>query len=200
VHWHANQWDSADIEFRLAIAADSTSAAAHTQYGRYLLIVSRVAEAVQQLRTARRLDPLAPTSSVWLSYALAQTGDKAAAMAEAKRARELDPDLVTVRTIMVFGVLAAGTLDQARGELPARLIVIAKQDPSTLDGVESAEDKGEAEPGWRRWSVLLEPGVAAGDVLERCVAKQFPLRRFEQVQASLHDVFVHIVGTPETAQ
>jgi ABC-2 type transport system ATP-binding protein len=93
-----------------------------------------------------------------------------------------------------------GTLDQARGELPARLIVIAKQDPSTLDGVESAEDKGEAEPGWRRWSVLLEPGVAAGDVLERCVAKQFPLRRFEQVQASLHDVFVHIVGTPETAQ
>jgi len=93
-----------------------------------------------------------------------------------------------------------GTLDQARAELPARLTVVAKQDPATLDGVDSAEDKGEAEPGWRRWSVLLEPGVAAGDVLERCVAKQFPLRRFEQVQASLHDVFVHIVGTPETVQ
>ena len=71
-----------------------------------------------------------------------------------------------------------GTLDQARAELPARLTVIAKQDPSTLDGVESAEDKGEAEPGWRRWSVLLEPGVAAGDVLERCVAEAIPTAAF----------------------
>jgi ABC-type uncharacterized transport system ATPase subunit len=37
-------------------------------------------------------------------------------------------------------------------------------------------------------------------VLERCVAERFPLRRFEQVHASLHDVFVHIVGSPETVQ
>jgi len=48
--------------------------------------------------------------------------------------------------------------------------------------------------------VRLEPGIAPGDVLERCVAERFPLRRFEQVQASLHDVFVHIVGRPENAQ
>jgi ABC-2 type transport system ATP-binding protein len=94
-----------------------------------------------------------------------------------------------------------GTLDEARAELPARLSVVAKQDPSKVAGVESAEDRGEAaEPGWRRWDVRLAQGVAAGDVLERCVAEQFPLRRFEQLHASLHDVFVHIVGTPETAQ
>ena len=93
-----------------------------------------------------------------------------------------------------------GTLDEARAELPARLSVIAKQDPSKLAGVESATDRGEAETGWRRWDVRLEPGVAPGDVLERCVAEQFPLRRFEQLHASLHDVFVHIVGAPETVQ
>jgi ABC-2 type transport system ATP-binding protein len=34
-------------------------------------------------------------------------------------------------------------------------------------------------------------------VLERCVAQQFPLRRFEQMHASLHDIFVHIVGSAE---
>jgi len=93
-----------------------------------------------------------------------------------------------------------GTLAEARAELPARLQVIAKGDPSKIAGVESAEDHGEAEPGWRRWDVRLEPTVAPGDVLERCVAQQFALRRFEQVHASLHDVFVHIVGAPETAQ
>ena len=93
-----------------------------------------------------------------------------------------------------------GTLDQARAELPARLAVVAKDDPSRIPGVESAEDRGEAEAGWRRWDVRLAPGVEPGHVLEQCVAEQFPLRRFEQVHASLHDVFVHIVGTPETSE
>ncbi|HWC56595.1 MAG TPA: ATP-binding cassette domain-containing protein [Sphingomicrobium sp.] len=93
-----------------------------------------------------------------------------------------------------------GTLEEARAELPARLTVVSKTDPSKIPGVESAQDRGEAEAGWRRWDVRLDPGVAPGDVLERCVSQQFPLRRFEQVHASLHDVFVHIVGQPETVQ
>jgi len=90
-----------------------------------------------------------------------------------------------------------GTLEQARDQLPTRLSVIAKQDPSTLAGVESATDRGAAEDGWRRWDVRLAPGIAPGDVLEQCVAKGFPLRRFEQQLASLHDVFVHLVGAAE---
>jgi len=90
-----------------------------------------------------------------------------------------------------------GTLDEARAELPARLAVVAKQDPSKVAGVESAEDCGEEEAGWRNWDVRLAPGVPPGDVLERCVAEQFPLRRFEQRHASLHDIFVHIVGSAE---
>jgi ABC-2 type transport system ATP-binding protein len=90
-----------------------------------------------------------------------------------------------------------GTLEQARAQLPTRLSVIAKQNPSTLAGVESATDRGEAEEGWRRWDVRLAPGIAPGDVLEQCIAKGFPLRRFEQQLASLHDVFVHLVGAAE---
>ena len=93
-----------------------------------------------------------------------------------------------------------GTLEQARAELPARLSVVAKEDPIRLPGVETAEDCGTAENGWRRFDVRLEPGVVPGDILEQCVERQFALRRFEQQQASLHDVFVHIVGSAETAQ
>jgi ABC-2 type transport system ATP-binding protein len=93
-----------------------------------------------------------------------------------------------------------GTLDDARGQLPARLSVVARENPFGLGGVESTEDRGAAEPGWRRWDVRLEPGVAPGDVLEQCVARGFPLRRFEQQQASLHDVFVHIVGSRDTVE
>ena len=93
-----------------------------------------------------------------------------------------------------------GTLDEARAELPARIAVVARGDPSTLSGVECSEDRGPAADGWRRWDVRLAPGIAPGDVLERCVAGQFPLRQFEQVHASLHDVFVHIVGSGEAQQ
>ncbi len=90
-----------------------------------------------------------------------------------------------------------GTLDEARAELPARLALVAKSDPTRIEGVESATDQGEAERGWHNWDVRLKPGVAPGDVLEGCVADQFPLRRFEQLHASLHDIFVHIVGSAE---
>ena len=55
-----------------------------------------------------------------------------------------------------------GTLDEARAELPARISVIAKQDPAKLAGVEAAEDRGEAEGGWRRWNVRLAAGSGAG--------------------------------------
>lgn len=93
-----------------------------------------------------------------------------------------------------------GTLDQARAELPVRLSVVAKADPAKLAGVESAQDRGEPEPGWRQYDVRLKPGIIPGDLLEQCIAEGFALRRFEQVQHSLHDVFVHIVGAPETEQ
>ena len=93
-----------------------------------------------------------------------------------------------------------GTLDEARAELPARLTVVSKDDPAQLAGVDSSEERAAAEPGWRRWTVRLQPGVAPGDVLEQCVSSGFALRQFEQQQASLHDVFVHIVGTAENGQ
>lgn len=92
-----------------------------------------------------------------------------------------------------------GTLDEARAQLPARIAIIARQSPTELPEVESAEDRGEAGDGWRRYDVRLKPGADAGDVLEQCVARGFPLRRFDQQQASLHDVFVHMVGAPDSA-
>ena len=107
-HWHALRWDDADREFRRAIGADSTSAVAHTQYGRYLISVGRIDDAIGELRTARRLDPLAATSSVWLSVALAYKGDRAAADAESKRSRELDPELLNNRTVLVFDIVRTG--------------------------------------------------------------------------------------------
>ena len=112
--WHAYRWNEADNEFRRAITADSASPVAHTQYGRFLLTAGKVPDALREFQTARRLDPLAGTASMWLAHTLAYTGDRAAASEERKRARELDPNLMTVRTILAFDLVAARRFDEAR--------------------------------------------------------------------------------------
>src|SRR6185503_15761597 len=98
-HWHAYRWKEAEEEFKRAIAADSTAAAAHTQYGRYLLSVANIPAAIEEFRKARKLDPLASTSSVWLSHSLNYSGDIAAADEEARRARDIDPNSFNNRTM-----------------------------------------------------------------------------------------------------
>jgi ABC-2 type transport system ATP-binding protein len=108
--------------------------------------------------------------------------------------RLCDTLLLLARGRKVF----AGTLDQARAELPARLSVVAKATPAALPGVESAEPGAALENGWQEWDVRLKPGVAPGDLLETCTGDGVPLRRFEERRASLHDVFLHMVGPAET--
>ncbi|MEO8575462.1 MAG: protein kinase [Gemmatimonadales bacterium] len=131
-HWHASRWNEADAEFRRALAADSTSAVAHTQYGRYLLSIGDIANAISQFRTARRLDPLAATSSMWLSHSLAYAGDWQAALAEGKRARELDPNLLNNRTILVFDLIRAGRAEEARP-----IVVGAENIPTGFNGMQA---------------------------------------------------------------
>ncbi len=113
-HMHAYRWSEAESEFKRAIAADSASQSTHTQYGRFLLSVGKVPDALREFQAARRLDPLGATASMWLSHTLAYTGDHSAAWEESKRARELDPNLVSARTILAFDRVAVGRFDEAR--------------------------------------------------------------------------------------
>jgi serine/threonine-protein kinase len=112
-HWHALRWNEAAQEFQKAIEADSTSAVARTQYGRYLLGIGRIDDAIHELRIARRIDPLAPTSSVWLAMALWYKGDYAASETESKRSRDIDPNLLNNRTVLVFNTVRAGKFAEA---------------------------------------------------------------------------------------
>lgn len=89
-----------------------------------------------------------------------------------------------------------GTQDEARATMPVRLTIRARTAPDGLPGVIGAEPAGAMEEGWQDWDVRLAPGSSTADLLERCTAQGFPLRRFEQHRASLHDIFVHIVGAP----
>jgi ABC-2 type transport system ATP-binding protein len=94
-----------------------------------------------------------------------------------------------------------GTIDEARGQLPARIDAIAPSGITGIEGVAEARALADLGNGWSEYSLALDPAASAGDVLQRCTASGLPLRRFEERRATLHDVFVHLVGEPaEPAQ
>ena len=87
-----------------------------------------------------------------------------------------------------------GTLDEARAQLPVSLTAVAKSDLSTLSGVARADAGAIVGDGWREWQVALQPGVSPASVLEHCTSNGIGLRRWDERHASLHDVFVELVG------
>lgn len=94
-----------------------------------------------------------------------------------------------------------GTQDEARGHLPTRLTLNSQHDPAALPGVARATRAGAAEQGWISYQVELDPGTRAEALLEHCTSSGFPLRRFTVHTPSLHEVFIHFVGTEqETAR
>jgi ABC-2 type transport system ATP-binding protein len=89
--------------------------------------------------------------------------------------------------------LFEGTQERARATLPPRLSLVSRTTPATLPGVLEATPNEQAD-GWTEWEVRLEPGGDPADLLQACTERGFALRGFEQHRASLHDVFLHIVG------
>jgi ABC-2 type transport system ATP-binding protein len=90
-----------------------------------------------------------------------------------------------------------GTITEARAQLPASLTATAKADLSVLPGLSAAIPASGAEGDWRDWTLTLAPGVDPGTVLEDCSSRGIALRRWDHHQASLHDVFVQLVGPEE---
>ena len=90
-----------------------------------------------------------------------------------------------------------GTLDEARALLPARLGVTARASLASLPGVADCSAARDHGNGWHDWDVRLRAGVRAEDLLEHCSTGGVALRRFEERRASLHDVFLHMVGPEE---
>ena len=70
----------------------------------------------------------------------------------------------------------------------------------TSPGSSRCKAVGNAADGWQEWDVELATGVAAGDILQSCTERSVPLRRFDERRASLHDVFLQIVGPAEPEQ
>jgi ABC-2 type transport system ATP-binding protein len=67
-----------------------------------------------------------------------------------------------------------------------------------LGAVEKSLEHSHAEPlsvGTRHWELQIQEHANPQLILQRCFESGIPLTRFDYTQPSLHDVFVHLVGS-----
>jgi len=98
-----------------------------------------------------------------------------------------------------------GTIADARAIIPRRVILECQGDITPIlqmDGILGAVEKSlehsHAEPlsvGTRHWELQIQEHANPQLILQRCFESGIPLTRFDYTQPSLHDVFVHLVGS-----
>jgi TolB-like protein/DNA-binding winged helix-turn-helix (wHTH) protein/Flp pilus assembly protein TadD len=85
-------WQTAESEYRHAIALNPGYATAHQWYGWHLIVVGRTAEGIAALRTAESLDPLSPILNADLADALCIARLYEDSLQQSRRALELHPN------------------------------------------------------------------------------------------------------------
>ncbi len=91
--WHDWDWPSAEREFRAAIAANPSFAAAYHDYAFFLVAMGRPDAALAELRTAVALDPVSVRVNMDAGWLLLQAHRFNEAIAQAQRAQKLQPGL-----------------------------------------------------------------------------------------------------------
>lgn len=85
-------WAGAESSFRRAIELDPTYGSAHQWYAWYLLVMRRMDEMIEAMRTALQLDPLSLIINAHMGYALFWAGRFDEALEQLSKTQALDPD------------------------------------------------------------------------------------------------------------
>ena len=108
VHFHSFEFAPAEAESRRALALDPNSAEAGYRLGSVLLTTGRAAESIPVLERAKAIDPLYSLVAAYLAYGYGLAGQFDAAIAEARRAIEIDSTLVWSQTALLYAYRGAG--------------------------------------------------------------------------------------------
>ena len=106
-------WNAAEAEYKCAIALDPDSPTAHLWYGTHLLRLLRYEQALMELKTARRLDPLLLISSTVIAVAYSNMHEYQKSLNEFRAVRELDPDSLNARLSLGLTFAAKGRYGEA---------------------------------------------------------------------------------------
>ena len=116
IHAHRHQWEAAEAAFQRALQLKPSYARAHHWYSMLLEILGRREEALDQIRQAEALDPLAPAIVGTRSYLLHFAGKHRVAIELAQKSRELTGAAEDMAWV-AFTMAAGGRPEAARREL-----------------------------------------------------------------------------------
>jgi serine/threonine-protein kinase len=111
--WHEWDFEGAERELRRAVELNPNLAEAHFVLGSTLPAVGKLDEAIEEMRKALILDPLAPHHSRWLGRFLLYAHDYAGVMEQSRKTLELDPSYFQACLDMGSAYLAQGRPEDA---------------------------------------------------------------------------------------
>ena len=91
-----------------------------------------------------------------------------------------------------------GTLDEARGLLPRRARIGADADLGFLASAPGVARATPPSPGQPCWTLDLKEGDDGSALLAACFQHAVPLTHFDVAPPGLHEVFVSLVGQPQS--
>jgi TolB-like protein/Tfp pilus assembly protein PilF len=101
-------WPAAEPDYRKAIELNPNSASAHHWYARHLAEIGRTDEAIREIQTAEKLDPLSPFIGTEKAKILYMARRYEEAIAQCHRALDLEGDFARSFSILGQALIQAG--------------------------------------------------------------------------------------------
>jgi DNA-binding SARP family transcriptional activator len=118
-----HDWKAAEREYLRAIEIDPQYPTAHHWYGGFLSAMGRHQEALQQAEIARTLDPLSLIIQTWMGLRYYFAGAYGPAIAEYRKALELDDDFAPAHWHLGWAYAQTGRFDEAVSEAQRALAI-----------------------------------------------------------------------------
>jgi serine/threonine protein kinase/tetratricopeptide (TPR) repeat protein len=128
-------WPGAEREFRRAIELNPNYPTAHQWYANYLSLSGRSTEALREIQSAQKLDPLNLVINTDVGTTYYYAGQNERAMAEQRKTLELDPDFPLAHVYLGFAYLRKNLPEDAVREFEvAGRLSPNEPDPIALRG------------------------------------------------------------------
>ena len=122
------EWDSADAEFRRAVALEPNNFNAHFTRARILVVQCRANEGLRELSEAGKIERVSELVAAWRALAFAEAGERDSAEFEISKALRLAPSQWAVLSLAEMVYLELGNADELRRVLaepePPRVMTI----------------------------------------------------------------------------
>jgi TolB-like protein/Tfp pilus assembly protein PilF len=123
--FHDWEWTTAAREFDRALALDSMEPRQHLFHAWYYVSQGRLDDALREVQTAQRLNPVSPIVNARVGDVLMYMGRLDEAAAELRQAIALDSSNVTARAVLGRALTQSGRFDEAIATFPPQLDIEA---------------------------------------------------------------------------